>query len=224
MKPPFRIKICGITQNADAEFVSRSGADAIGLNFYAKSSRAVDGQVGATIETGPAIKRVGVFVNHPTADIIELVKRCRLDYVQLHGDETPSSVRPLVNLPLIPVVRIRPEMTPDSIHAQIDAWVGSDFEVGAVLIDAQIGAAYGGTGHTLDWEFAAKLVKSVSVPVVLAGGLKPDNVRQAIQKVGPAGVDVASGVELSPGVKSEAAVNRFVREAESGWTSTDASA
>lgn len=213
MSNPFRIKICGITNQADAQMAVEAGADALGFNFYDPSPRSVRRETVVDFIGWPRVARVGVFVNHSIQDIHRIADTCSLDFVQLHGDETPEFAADLDEYNLIPVVRVRESQDLESVKRRIDSWLESDCRVSSVLLDASVGKAYGGTGHTLDWGLAAKVVAQFEVPVVLAGGLKPGNVAAAIMQVGPAAVDVASGVEMGPGEKSAEKVASFVENA-----------
>jgi len=215
MSELFRIKICGITNQADATVAINAGADAIGLNFYATSLRSVTAEEAANIKTPASVGRVGIFVNHPIEEVIRIAETAKLDFVQLHGDETPEDYanfrRPI---PLIPVIRIKPGADAATVIDAIKKWTDQDgLNIVAILLDAQVGKAYGGTGHQLDWKIAAAIVEASSLPVILAGGLNAENVSQAIEQVGPYGVDVASGVEALPGKKDPTQVRQFVANA-----------
>ena len=211
----FRTKICGITNQGDATVAAESGADAIGLNFYATSLRSVTTDEAAAIHTPANVARVGVFVNHETDEINRIVDAANLDFVQLHGDETPDRAAELGELKLIPVFRIRAGADQADARSRIEKWtLNDDLSIAAILLDAQVGKAYGGTGRQVDWGLAEAIVSACQVPLILAGGLNAENVGQSIEQVGPQGVDVASGVEALPGKKDPRLVRQFVSNAK----------
>lgn len=212
MTSPFRIKICGVTSVADAVAVGASGADAMGLNFYAKSPRCIDMATASEIASAVRAQTrvVGLFVNAEA----ELVRRAAvdvgLDLVQLHGDESPEYVASLGDLVVLKAFRVTA-----AEGQQVVSYVAKCEQLGTplagVLVDAYDPGAYGGTGKTADWSVAGELVRRLApTPVILAGGLTADNVAAAIAAVQPAGVDTASGVESSPGRKNAALCQRFV--------------
>jgi len=204
-----RVKICGTTSVTDALLAAESGADAVGFVMAAESPRYVSVGTAADIarRLPPFIARVGVFVN-ASADTIKGCMSEFLDYVQLHGDETPEMCRALARDVgadrIIRAVRVRSEQDVDGI-AMYDA-------VGAVLLDAHSGSGRGGTGRTFDWSLAER-AKSFGKPVILAGGLGPENVAEAIKRVRPYGVDVVTGVETRAGVKDAEKVRQFIANA-----------
>ena len=204
-----RIKICGITRVEDARMAWAAGADALGLNFYPRSSRYVVPEVAAALaRTRPALGAVvGVFVNAAPEHIREVVRTCALTAVQLHGDEPPEACADY-GVPVIKALRVR--SAEDVTRARAYVGVG---DVTALLLD---GAApgYGGGGVGFDWSLVAGLA-DVGVPVLVAGGLNPANVAEAVRATRPYGVDVASGVETRPGIKDADAVRAFVRAARS---------
>ena len=214
MSKPFRTKICGITNQQDATDAAQAGADAIGLNFYTTSLRSVTVDEASGIETPEGVARVGVFVNHETDEIIRIINSARLGFVQLHGDETPEEAAKLGGVPLIPVFRIRSGAEAQDVLGQIEKWTSNDeLNIAAILLDAQVGKAYGGTGHQLDWRLAKVIVDECQIPLILAGGLNAENIGRSIREVGPCGVDVASGVEALPGKKDPRLVRQFVTNA-----------
>jgi phosphoribosylanthranilate isomerase len=185
-----KIKICGIKTLSDARAAIESGADYLGFNFYSKSVRFIGipecAKITAVLKAEYAhIKLVGVFVNAPLADIQAVLQTCSLDLAQLHGDE-PSEMLAQLAPHAFKAFRGVPD--------NVDAYVR--YEEPACLIDASVKGAYGGTGVTADWPAAAELAKRY--PLLLAGGLTPDNVAAAVRQVRPWGVDVASGVEVPP--------------------------
>jgi len=212
-----RIKICGITNLDDARSAIDAGADAIGLNFFRKSRRFVEPEIARTISASlPAsVTKVGVFVNHSAGEIAEISKLVGLDYIQLHGDEQPQL---LAELPTnVGVVRAH-RCTKDGL-APLAQYLNECRSNGrapdAVLIDADAGAEFGGTGELADWSLVARERTLLSgVPLILAGGLTPSNVNAAIAAVHPDAVDVASGVEREPGFKDEELVAQFISVAK----------
>lgn len=221
----FRIKICGITNVADALAAADAGADTIGLNFYPKSPRFVDAQLAATIleVVPPSLGRVGVVVNESVDALNQLLARFQVDAqpglhaIQLHGDEPPEFVA---------AVRAKYLIRARRFTEQGIAAIASDLEAcdrlrrlpDAVLIDAAIPGRYGGTGTTVSWSGLADYRRWLhNVPLILAGGLTPDKVAEAIRTVRPHGVDVASGVEATPGKKDHAKVRDFVAAAREAF-------
>ncbi|QRN99242.1 phosphoribosylanthranilate isomerase [Archangium violaceum] len=203
-----RVKICGVTRVEDARRAWAEGADALGLNFYPRSPRYVTAEVAAELaRTRPALGSVvGVFVNESPDVIRARVRECGLTAVQLHGDEPPEACAGY-GVPVIKAMRVR---GPEDVE-KARTYVGAG-DVAALLLD---GAApgYGGGGVGFDWSLVARLADA-GVPVLVAGGLNPDNVREAVRATRPYGVDVASGVEVSPGIKDADAVRAFVRAAK----------
>ena len=169
-------------------------------------------EIGAAL--APQLQRVGVFVNDDLSQIQRIIEQCSLDWVQLHGDEPAEWIR---DLPAGQVIRaVRWDTAQVSPSTLCDQW--DDSGAAALLVDAYSEGAYGGTGKVVDWSAVGELVQLSSLPVVLAGGLTPGNVRQGILKTRPAAVDTASGVETAPGVKSPDLVRRFVSEAKQAFT------
>ena len=211
----FRVKICGITTLEDALLAAEAGADAIGLNFYDKSPRYVTAERAKEIcQALPAkVEKVGVFVNSLAKGIVATASRVGLTAVQLHGDEGPEHLVTLGNLPVIKAFRFR-ESTLDSARAFLDQ-IPEASHPAAILLDAHAAGAYGGTGQVLDWEaLANERNKLLGIPLILAGGLTPDNVAEAIRIARPDGVDTASGVESAPGRKDPEKVGAFVAAAK----------
>jgi phosphoribosylanthranilate isomerase len=213
----FRIKICGITRVEDALAAAAAGADAIGLNFYPQSARCVGDEqarrIAAAVPAGVA--RVGVFVNAAAEEIQRTFDRTPLDFVQLHGDEPPELLCQLGDRPIIRVFR----MGSGGLAAAL-AYLDRCRQLGVVprmvLADAAAGRAYGGTGELADWSALSAYPSAAwHPPLILAGGLTPENVAAAIRAVRPAGVDTASGVEITPGVKDTELMKRFVETARS---------
>jgi phosphoribosylanthranilate isomerase len=211
-----RVKICGVTTPADALLALELGADAIGLNFYPGSPRYVTEESAAAIlrELPPFSVTVGVFVQESWERMVGVAKRLgRLHCFQLHG------VLPEPPIPsTYPLVAAVPVKNSDSLR-ELSDWVdrcrAGGCRPAAVLVDAAVPGLHGGTGRTAPWDLLAD--RNLGVPLLLAGGLKPDNVAEAIRRVRPWGVDVASGVESSPGRKDAEKMRRFldaVRTAE----------
>jgi phosphoribosylanthranilate isomerase len=199
-----RVKICGITNLDDALLAVDAGADALGFVFHAKSPRWIVPEQAAEIIKAlpPFVLTVGLFVNAGLDFVNATAANCCLDRVQLHGDESPAFCAQ-VSRPVIKVFRIKD-------MASLDLIAG--YRVAGYLLDAYSPQAYGGTGLTFNWDIAKEARKFA--PIILAGGLTPDNVRQAVETVGPFAVDVSSGVEASPGRKDPVKVREFIRRAK----------
>ncbi|WP_298439520.1 phosphoribosylanthranilate isomerase [Geobacter sp.] len=199
-----RVKICGITSLEDALVAIDAGADALGFVFHDPSPRHVTPDLAAEIIAGlpPFVQTVGLFVNRPIDFVNETAARCRLDLVQLHGDEPPEFCDAVARR-VIKAFRIKDITSLDPIR---------HYRVAAHLLDAYSPKAYGGTGMTFNWDIA-KTAREFG-PLILAGGLTPDNVREAVETVMPCGVDVSGGVESAPGRKDAAKVREFIRRAK----------
>jgi len=200
-----RVKICGITSVADAQAAIEAGANLLGFNFYEKSPRHIAEDQAAEIRARlpKKIKAVGIFVNRLPADVIALRSSLELDAVQLHGDESPETVAEIA--PVVPVIkafRVEPEFPLTTLDKYARAF--------AFLFDAAHTDQYGGTGRTTDWDVARRA--SSSRRIILAGGLKVENVAAAVRIVRPYGIDVASGVETSPGKKDHGLLREFIQE------------
>jgi phosphoribosylanthranilate isomerase len=197
-----RVKLCGITTQADAKLAADAGAWAIGMIFTDVSPRRVD--VATAAEIGAAMRRrvevTGVFLNAPLDEVVELADLCSLTMVQLHGDEGPSycaEVGHRTGVKVMKAARVRDRASVQALRA---FRVGVDFH----LLDAYAEDAHGGTGKTFSWDLAKE--RGAGPPLVLSGGVNPDNVAEAIASVRPFAVDSASGTEASPGVKDPAKV------------------
>ena len=208
-----RTKICGITRLEDATAAVAFGADAIGFNFYPKSKRFVDPGIAAEISLlhSTSISIFGVFVNSSVAEVTSIAKQTDLSHVQLHGDEDPRVVNEIRNLlPEVLIARaIRVSDNMSHAQSEIDIWLNAGIDL--LLLDAATPGEFGGTGHRLDWKQVADL--SMPKDWLLAGGLTSNNVYNAIELAKPYGVDVASGVEDSPGIKNEAKMQQFIKQA-----------
>jgi len=216
----FRIKICGITNIDDALVAADAGADAIGFNFFRKSRRFIvpEAALEITAKLPPGVMKVGVFVNLQPSEITAIANRVGLDCIQLHGDEPPELLAALPrNLQVIRAHRFGQQaFAPLLSYLEECRAVGRSPD--AVLIDADSGTEFGGTGRTADWEqIAAHRAELGALSLILAGGLTPQNVSEAIANVHPTAVDVASGVELQPGIKDHELVRRFVTAARQSF-------
>lgn len=215
----FRVKICGVTTPDDADSCVEAGADAIGLNFYPPSPRYVPRDVARAVarRIPPTVSKVGVFVNAPLEEVRKTCDDVGLDAVQLHGDESPQMVSQLAEYRLIKAFRCaRPD--PEQVSQYLLACAALAGRLEAVLIDACRSGSYGGTGQVAEWSLVRQLrALPISVPVILAGGLRPENVAAAIEATRPAAVDTASGVESGPGRKDPARVREFVRRAREAF-------
>ena len=192
----------------DALIAIDAGTDYLGFNFYSKSPRFVEGKTCAQITSvlkreHPHVKLVGVFVNSPIEEIKNILSSCSLDLAQLHGDKSPEIFSEIATRAFKAFRRI-----PDE---EMKLYVRS--EPPSFLVDATVSGSYGGTGITADWSAAAKL--AIRSPFFLAGGLKPENVAEAVRQVNPWGVDVASGVESRPGEKDASKIKDFVQAVHS---------
>ena len=204
-----RVKICGITNVDDARDAIEAGADLLGFNFYPKSPRCITPEKARVVATqirskgqGPLL--VGVFVNAPLVEMRSVLEFAQIDLAQLHGDE-PASVLEQSNGRGFKALRPTLEKEAESAAARFAPYGPP---APALLIDAHRQDQYGGTGHMADWTIATKLAQRY--PILLAGGLTVDNVAEAIRQVRPWGVDVASGVEVSPGKKDAGKMRAFV--------------
>jgi phosphoribosylanthranilate isomerase len=210
------IKICGIRDTQTAQAVASAGADAIGLNFYAQSPRVVDPEMAGEIVAAldGAAEPVGVFVNHSVAEVRTICRQCGLRTIQLHGDEPAEQVTDLSrDYRIIRAFRVGAEGL-QSARLYLDTCQRLEAMPWACLVDASVPGKFGGTGQTAPWETLAREYKSAEwPPLILAGGLRPDNVSQAIATVGPWGVDVAGGVESKVASKDVALVRQFVLNA-----------
>lgn len=200
------VKICGVTNVADARDCAAAGADMIGLNFSPLSPRCIAPATGAQIVAAvrahfSRLKFVGVFVNQPSALVREIASDLALDAVQLHGDETPDDLRELDLLFVIKALRVGLDFSETEAAA---------CPSNALLLDSWSHTLPGGTGATFPWSVAARLRSRVN-RLILAGGLTSDNVTEAIRTVRPFAVDVCSGVEVRPGEKDQAKVSRFIQ-------------
>lgn len=217
----FSIKICGITTVEDALAAVRAGADALGLNFYRRSPRYVEHDTARHIVAAlpEGVVKVGLFVNAPEEQVCRTFDQLELDLAQLHGDEPPEFLRRLGKRPVMRAFRVGEEAL-GPVADYLERCRRLDLIPQRVLIDSRTKGMYGGTGRAADWSTVARYpLHDWHPPLVLAGGLTPDNVAEAIRVVRPAGVDTASGVESAPGRKAEALVELFVRQAQHAFRS-----
>ena len=203
--PMPKIKICGITNPIDALQAVDAGADALGFVFYKHSPRHVSPNVvkSIVVDLPPFVLPIGVFVNEESGKVRTIMHDCGLALAQIHGDESAGYCEAL-GRPVLRGIQLRDHNTLVAM-----AEYKGRARVRGFVLDAFSAGAYGGTGHTADWTLAAKAARSFSC--LLAGGLTPGNVRDAIQTVRPYGVDVSSGVEAAPGKKDPAKVKAFIR-------------
>ncbi len=197
-----RVKICGITNLEDALQAVEAGADALGFVFYRKSPRCVSAEQvrDITAQLPPFVARVGLFVNALPEWIEQTMDVAGLNLIQLHGDETPEQCH-FSRYPVVKALRVK----------DAGSLIGADaYPVAGLLLDAWSDDAYGGTGHSFDWQLARNL--TAARPLILAGGLNPDNVAAAVRTVEPYAVDVSSGVELEPGRKDHEKVRKFIEQ------------
>jgi phosphoribosylanthranilate isomerase len=202
--PRTRVKICGITSVADALLAANAGADAIGLVFYESSPRYVSMEQAAVIASalGPFVTVVGLFVNAEQDFIEQVLQQVSLHVLQFHGDESPEFCQQF-NRPYMKAIRMREDLDVELAIKQYPKAVG-------ILLDTYRPGLPGGTGEVFDWQ---RVPREHQASIILAGGLGPDNVLEAIDQAQPYGVDVSGGVEQSPGSKDPEKVAAFVRNA-----------
>ncbi len=208
-KDRVKVKICGITGFPDALYAVEKGADAIGFNFYTGSKRYISPLEAESIceRLTVPVFRIGVFVNASTKEIVDAAGIVGLDAIQLHGDETPEFIEKLraqTDSQIIKAIRVETNFEPNDVLK---------YKADAILLDAFSNNERGGTGKTIDWTIAGQVAEIVD-ELYLAGGLTPENVAEAIKIVQPYAVDVASGVESSPGKKDPKKVAAFIKAAK----------
>ena len=196
-----QVKICGVTNVADALAAAEAGADMIGLNFYEKSPRHLSLATAAEISRAlpPFVLRVGVFVNPEESQVVEAIAACGLNLLQFHGDEE-SNFCTQFGLMSVKALRVRDAESLQTLE---------NFNTDAFLLDAYSKSGLGGTGEKFNWNLAVAAQK-FGKPIFLAGGLSPENVADAVKQVRPFAVDVSSGVESAPGKKDAAKVRAFI--------------
>jgi phosphoribosylanthranilate isomerase len=209
-RPRLFVKICGVRTPEEARVAAEAGADAVGLVFWPGSPRRVDASAARAIAEAlpPAVLRVGVFVDADREELARTAEVAGLDLLQLHGDEPPASFDGLPRRGW-KALRVGPAFAP----AEVDRYAG---RAAGLLLDARVEGAPGGTGRAFDWTLARGVRERCSF-LVLAGGLTPETVAEAVRAVRPHGVDVSSGVESAPGRKDPARVRAFVEAARSAW-------
>jgi len=200
-----RTKICGITRLEDAKASVRAGCDALGFVFYKESPRyiALDAFKVIVKELPPFVTKTALFVNADPAEIEEAIQSGFVNVLQFHGDETPDFCRQF-NFPYIKAVAV-------SSSVDLIQYAKDFHDAEALLLDAYHEHLKGGTGQTFDWNL---IPQSLSKPIVLAGGLTVDNVKEAIKKVKPYAVDVSGGVEESKGIKNSLKIQAFIKETQ----------
>ncbi|KXU34585.1 N-(5'-phosphoribosyl)anthranilate isomerase [Ventosimonas gracilis] len=198
-----RCKICGITRPQDALAAVQAGADALGLVFYAESPRAVSLAQAKAIRAAlpPFICLTGLFVNESREQIAQTLREVPLDLLQFHGDETPEDCAGF-GRPWIKALRVGAF---DDIKSQAAGYPNAC----GILLDSQVAGQYGGTGTVFDWSL---IPTDLRYPLILAGGLNPQNVGKAIAQVRPFAVDVSGGVEAAKGIKDAQKMHAFIRE------------
>ena len=198
------VKICGITTCEDAEIAVNYGASAIGMIFYEGSPRYIyPEKVKEWIPAIPAkMKKVGVFVNEKRKNIKTIVDKLNLDYIQLHGDESPEYCDKMIR----PVIKVF------HMGTDFDSAVLGNFQVHAFLFDTYQKDKCGGTGRSFNWDLISDL--KTDTPIILSGGLNPDNINEGIETVQPSAVDVNSGVESKPGIKDKVKVEKLFNTIE----------
>lgn len=199
------LKICGVTTRDDANQLIEMGVDALGVNFWPKSKRYLAAADSAwLLEMAGKILRVGVFVNESPELPLRLVREGYLDVVQLHGDESPEDAAPFRDaaVPFIKAIGVK---------ARADLARATGYGAAAILLDAHAPGIYGGTGEVFDWEVASEFRREhLDLPIILAGGIVPENAGLAAMSVQPAALDIASGAEISPGIKDFEKVAAFL--------------
>ena len=198
-----KVKICGITNFEDAQTAILAGCDMLGFVFYEKSPRYIRPDRAGDIISGlpGGVEKVALFVNEQKKTVIDILNQIKeIDILQFHGDETPDYCSAF-NKRIIKVIRVKNK---DSVKQM------ASYNVNFFLLDAFKKDVYGGTGENFEWKLA-KDAKAYNVPIILSGGLNPENVKEAIELVEPYAVDVSSGVEISPGRKDPELIKRFIQ-------------
>ena len=201
-----KVKVCGMTNLKDTLVAVEEGADAVGFIFYKKSPRSVTMKLVREIvlELPPFVDTVGVFVDETAEQINKIADYCNLDMVQLHGDESPTFCKRMRRR-VIKAFRVKDMQSVKKL---------TNFQVSGFILDTFSESLHGGTGKVFDWNLVLPAKKFG--PIIMAGGLSPNNVRQAIQRVRPYGVDVCSGVESQPGIKDHKQIRDFLKNAKAG--------
>ena len=204
-----KVKICGITRLEDALMCAKFGADALGFNFYEKSKRFIKpSEAGSILEQlDDRFSKFGVFVNSTVDEILDVVNIARINVIQLHGDESPEFVADLRSKTDTPIVKAF------RVTEVFEVSFLTNYLVDAALLDSFSIDEFGGTGKKFNWSRAVSAME-IGFPIYLAGGLDPENVAEAVRIFRPYAVDVASGVESTPGRKDPAKVEAFIRNAK----------
>ena len=199
-----KVKICGLTRSADVRAAVQAGADAVGFVFASRSKRVLDtARAAELVQQVPAfVSRVGLFMDQDFESVTSVIDQVPLNLLQFHGGEDAQYCRQF-GLPYIKAVSM------DSSQAVAQA-ADEYFDAAALLLDSHAPGGVGGTGAVFDWT----MVPAASMPLIVAGGLTPENVRSAVVKIKPWAVDVSSGVEDAPGIKNEEAMRKFIQEAK----------
>jgi phosphoribosylanthranilate isomerase len=197
-----RVKVCGITRLEDGLAAAKLGVDAMGFVFYAPSPRYVHADSASRIAASipPFVSTVGLFVNADAAEVVDVLHDIRLDYLQFHGEESPEYCAQF-GVPFLKAVRVKPGV-------DLLQYATSFRAAKALLLDAYVEGAHGGTGQGFDWQL---IPANLPLPVILSGGLGPDNVASAVRTVRPWAVDVSSGVESAKGIKDADKIEKFLR-------------
>jgi len=198
-----KVKFCGITQQRDAEHALELGVEALGFIFYPPSPRCIDLVSAAQIASNlpPFVNRVAVTVNADDNEITRIRETGCFDVIQLHGDETPVRCREVAPTRLVKAVGL--PLAPGTDL--------SSYPVSGILLD-KASKKRGGTGERVDWKEAAAIRESLDIPVILSGGLNPENVQKAVEIVQPYGIDVCSGIESDPGIKDHQKMKEFMQQ------------
>ena len=197
-----RAKVCGITRIEDGLAAASFGVDAIGFVFYSSSPRYVAPAHARDIAVAiaPFVSTVGLFVDADVATVSNVLQTVRLDYLQFHGEESPEYCAQF-GVPFLKAIRVRPDA--DLLQYAVEFHAAK-----AILLDAFVEGTHGGTGQHFDWQL---IPRNLPLPVILSGGLGPQNVTDAIRLVRPWAVDVSSGVEIAKGVKDAGKIEQFMR-------------
>ena len=202
------IKICGITRHHDALAAAELGADAIGLNFYPRSPRAIslDSMPAILTDLPAQVKVVALFVNPAAQQVQAVIDTGLVDILQFHGEEQADYCVSF-GLPYMKALRVDKRQAGER---SLNPWIAEFESAELILLDSFDPAARGGTGKVFDWDLAQHVTPQIRAKLVLAGGLNPDNIQRAVSQVRPFGVDVSSGVEASPGQKDVQKMKMFI--------------
>ena len=203
------VKICGLRRAEDVAAAVAAGADALGFNFWTGTKRYIDPtQAAPIIKNVPKnILTVGVFVDETPARMLEIAALTGIGAIQLHGNEPPEALSQLGAYRKIKAIKVGDHLDPERLKAELESYRAAE----VILLDRAVAGMTGGTGQKFDWSLAIAAKKYATI--LLAGGLTPANVAEAIRQVQPWGVDVASGVETAPGVKDATLIREFIRNA-----------